>query len=886
MDRGTGIDGRNGLRADDVGAVLAAHGFGAGLPAGGAVVLALGDPLRVVWANRAATRWVGTADPAALADQLFGRPGRDGLGRVVLGLVPEGGPRTERLRLFRGFHARTVTVSVSSSLLPTGLEVVVVAVPAADLAEADDAAFAQDALRWPAATPGPDHTDGGAADPPRRPQRPVPAAGGPRRFLWQTDAAHRLSAALDPGPDLAAPGPAGPAAEPLPASLARLGVASQTSLGPILDDGRAFSGWRCGWPLADGSGTVPVALGGVPVRGSGGAFAGYRGFALADVAQAVPPPTAVPPVPAAVAPAAAAPDKPPPLDIARARVGVRASFSSAKIVALRPSKLSAGGSEPDAPLARRNEEAPASPNLSSVEQLNFDEIARALRGGVEAAEDARGPEPGEDGAAILGALAVPLLIECKGRIVYANAAFLELTGYPSARAIDRAGGRRHLLGGLDAAEVAGTDEDRAFPVIGASGAVVPVEGRVAVIAWGGASAEMLTVRPAQDRAAERHALQAELRRHEADAAEARALLERTGDAVLVVDGHGRLLGVNGAAERLFGRDRASLIGESVGAFLTPEGQNAALGAVFAAGAAGPEAEEARLTVAGRRREGAAPLSWRMALRSLGPGKVGVVLQDDGERVALQETLAQLRAEVDETGAIRSDFLAKVSHEIRTPLNAITGFAEIMLEERLGPLGHARYKEYLADILESGRHVIDLITDLSDLSAMQAGRHDLAVAATDVNSLVSQRVAELQANAYRDRIIVRLSLMPQLPSAMVDERALRQALDHVLSNAIRFNEPGGQVIVSTALAEGGGIAVRVRDTGVGMSEEELAVAMEPFRRISTGKPGGGGGLGLPLTRALVEANEASLSIKSRKGEGTLVEIVLKPDAGRPVSAPAA
>lgn len=895
MDRGTstGTGSQHRLTPDEVAAVLESHGFGAGLPPRGAVMLAQTDPLRVVWANRAATRWVGTADPAGFSDQLFGRPGRDGLSRVVLGLVPEGGPRTERLRLLRGFRARTVTVSVSRSVLQTADEVIVVAVPIAGLEDDDSpAGFAQDALQWPATRREPDRLDLVPAEPSREATRPAPVASGQRRFLWRTDAAHRLAGTLDPGSDLARPDPADLAAEPLPACLARLAVASETRLETILGQERAFSGWRCSWPLADGSGTVAVVLGGVAVRGRDGVFAGFKGFAVADMAKAVPAPALMPPPPAeppAAAPAAEPADQPSrPLDIARTRVGVRATFSSAKIVALRPSKLSTGGRALPAPSARPHDDGapPASPNLSTVEQLNFDEIARALRSGVETAEDARSPDPGDDGAAILGSLAVPLLVECKGRIVYANTAFLAMTGYPSVRAIDRAGGRRFLLGGLDAAEVAGSDDDRAFPIIGASGEVVPVEGRLAVIAWGGASAEMLTVRPAQDRAAERHGLQTELRRHQEEAAEQRALLERTGDAVLLVDGRGRLLGVNGAAERLFGQDRASLIGESIGAFLTPDGQNAALGAVFAAGAAGPEAEEAHLVVAGRRRDGGTPLPWRMTLRSLGPGRVGITLRDDSERRALQETIAQLRAEVDETTVIRSDFLAKVNHEIRTPLSAIAGFAEIMLEERLGPLGHPRYKEYLTDMLASGKRVIDLITDLSDLSAMQAGRHALAVAAADVNPIVSRSVAELQASAARDRVIVRLSLMPQLPSALVDERALRQALANILSNAIRFNEPGGQVIVSTAVAEGGGIAVRVRDTGVGMSDEELAVAMAPFRQISTGRPGSGSGLGLPLTRALVEANQASLSIRSRKGEGTLVEIVLKPDAGRPVSAPAA
>jgi signal transduction histidine kinase len=130
---------------------------------------------------------------------------------------------------------------------------------------------------------------------------------------------------------------------------------------------------------------------------------------------------------------------------------------------------------------------------------------------------------------------------------------------------------------------------------------------------------------------------------------------------------------------------------------------------------------------------------------------------------------------------------------------------------------------------------------------------------------------MQPQAAQERIIMRLSLFDKLPNLMADERSLRQILLNLMSNAVKFNEPGGQVIVSTALDEAGHPVIRVRDTGVGMNDSEITAALEPFRQLGGARRAGGAGLGLPLTKALAEANHADFSIKSRKEQGTLVEV---------------
>ena len=131
---------------------------------------------------------------------------------------------------------------------------------------------------------------------------------------------------------------------------------------------------------------------------------------------------------------------------------------------------------------------------------------------------------------------------------------------------------------------------------------------------------------------------------------------------------------------------------------------------------------------------------------------------------------------------------------------------------------------------------------------------------------------MQPQAARDRVIMRSNLAERMPHVVADERSIRQVVLNLLSNACKFNQPGGQVIVSTALSDHDEAVIRVRDTGIGMSEKDIEGAMQPFRQMSPTRRGGGTGLGLPLTKALIEANRASLTIKSAVTEGTLVEVI--------------
>ncbi len=364
--------------------------------------------------------------------------------------------------------------------------------------------------------------------------------------------------------------------------------------------------------------------------------------------------------------------------------------------------------------------------------------------------------------------------------------------------------------------------------------------------------------------------------------ELRAILETATDGVAVLDGEGNVLSLNRSGEALFGCDRAAVVGKPFLALFAPHDQGLASDYMegLRSDATRSLLNDGREFLLKAHQGGTIPVF--MTLGRLGHAEAQ---GDDGPAARFcalfrdltpwkqaERDLDAARREAERASALKSDFLAKVSHEIRTPLNAIIGFAEIIMDERLGPVGNERYKDYLRDIHASGTHVMSLVNDLLDLSKIEAGRLELHAAAIDTNKIVTECVSLMQPQASRERVIMRLSLAAQLPRVRADERSLRQIVLNLLSNAVKFNEPGGQVIIATAMTEGGSLAIRIRDTGPGMSDADIEHALEPFRQLSNARvTSGGTGLGLPLTKALVEANQALFTIRSKLRQGTLVEV---------------
>jgi signal transduction histidine kinase len=248
---------------------------------------------------------------------------------------------------------------------------------------------------------------------------------------------------------------------------------------------------------------------------------------------------------------------------------------------------------------------------------------------------------------------------------------------------------------------------------------------------------------------------------------------------------------------------------------------------------------------------------------------------DGWKARDQE-LVEHRRLAESASSAKSEFLARMSHEIRTPLNSIIGFSEVMMTEQFGAIGNERYREYIKDIHASGGHLLSLIDDLLDLSKIEAGKLPLTFTGLALNEVVQQCIVLMQPQAIRERIIIRTALADALPPVIADARSVRQILLNLLSNSIKFTGAGGQVIISTG-REGEQVVLRVRDTGMGMSEEEIKIALEPFRQLGT-TPRGGTGLGLPLTKAMAEANGAQFHLASTPQQGTLVEITFSAKNG--------
>jgi PAS domain S-box-containing protein len=365
-------------------------------------------------------------------------------------------------------------------------------------------------------------------------------------------------------------------------------------------------------------------------------------------------------------------------------------------------------------------------------------------------------------------------------------------------------------------------------------------------------------------------------------AELRAILDTATDGIITLDENGHIRGFSAGAEALFGYRLADVAGRPFADLLAPESRKIVrnyLAALDHSGIASVfnDGREVEAVVA----QGTVPLFIAIGRigasgsRSGGGGGQAycVVVRDLTQWKKTEADLRRSKEEAERASAQKSEFLANISHELRTPLNAILGFSEVMRSQRFGALANQKYLGYANDIHESGEHLLSLINDLLDLSKVEAGKLELNFTSVNVASLVEQCLGVLQEHAAAAQVVLRKTLPAGLPNVVADQRSVKQILLNLISNAIKFTDPGGQVIVSARVSKAGELKVSVKDTGIGMSEAELAAAVQPFKRIES--PGRdqvpGTGLGLPLSRALAEANRASFAISSEPRKGTLVEI---------------
>jgi PAS domain S-box-containing protein len=247
--------------------------------------------------------------------------------------------------------------------------------------------------------------------------------------------------------------------------------------------------------------------------------------------------------------------------------------------------------------------------------------------------------------------------------------------------------------------------------------------------------------------------------------------------------------------------------------------------------------------------------------------------DITERKRAEEALHAAKEEAEVANRAKTEFLANVTHELRTPLNAVIGLSELMNEAMFGPLGHPKYTEYAKDITESGRHLLELIEDILDLSRIEVGKLKIYEEQIDVVKVVSACMMILRSRAEAGGVEIQTLLPEALPPLMADARKLKQILLNILSNAIKFTPAGGTVTLQAYVEKDGGFVFMVRDTGIGIACEHLSTVMAPFGQVdsSLSRKYQGTGLGLPLTKALVELHGGRMELVSVVDVGTEVTI---------------
>lgn len=364
------------------------------------------------------------------------------------------------------------------------------------------------------------------------------------------------------------------------------------------------------------------------------------------------------------------------------------------------------------------------------------------------------------------------------------------------------------------------------------------------------------------------------------AAEIMSILDTATDGIVFLADDGSITHMSAGAEALFGIHAASVIDKPLAELMDKASARIVRDYLAALGDSGLSMlfNGGREIVANVNEGGDVPIF--ITMRKISTQMPGIpastycaVMRDITQWKKTEAELRHARDTAEHTSRQKSEFLARISHELRTPLNAILGFSDIMRNGQFGKLGSERYEGYANDIHTSGEYLLSLVNDLLDLSKVEAGKLELNFISVDLAQAIDSCMKLMQDEATGARVVLRKSIAPNLPQVVADMRSIKQVLLNLTSNAIKFTDPGGQVIISAKPIATGELVLSVSDTGVGMDEEQLSTALEPFRRVEVaGRPDvQGTGLGLPLTKALVEANRAKFVISSEARKGTRVDI---------------
>ena len=739
----------------------------------------------------------------------------------------------------------------------------------------------------------------------------------PLRFTWRIDAGDRFALASDEFIGLIGPGTAAGLAGSWPDAARHFAPDSAARLADALATRHTWSGLAVDWPV-DGGESLPVELSGLPVYDRLRDFAGYRGFGVCRDLQAL---TELAARRCADA-EAEQPQQPAPSPEAETVEPTQSGQIPAVVPPVDHNHASAlQPNDSEKPVETPGNVVPFRPiseqrtsTLTPIENHAFDEIARQLSARLENDDEEAGPsdlsagpdlaepppvaepprpqpewlttpEPPALGESrrdrtLLDLLPTGILIYRLDRLLYANPVFLQTIGYDSLNALEQAGGLDALYVEVGLSGAMSTSETGTLVKISAAEAADSTDARLHAISWDDENALALIMspklapEPAATVVAESIAADSPSEVGHANAEELGAILDTTAEGIIMFDSGGNIHACNRSAEALFGYDGAELVQRNLIELFAPESKSMVVDYLEGIKGAGVESllDHGREVLGRVARGGIIPLAMTMGRTRPDAPNFFAVFRDLSQSRKGENELQQARKLADRAANAKADLLAKISHEIRTPLNAIIGFAEVMLGERFGALGNERYLEYMKDIRSSGERVTTIINDLLELSRIETGKLNLAFTNQNLNELVESCVGAMQPQANRDRIIIRTSLAQALPSVVADTRALRQIAMNLISSSLQLANAGGQVIVSTALSDFGEVVLRVRDTGHGLNDSELAAALEPFRSQTPSDQAEGSAVSLSLTKALVEANRAQFNIRSAPHTGTMIEVV--------------
>ncbi len=366
----------------------------------------------------------------------------------------------------------------------------------------------------------------------------------------------------------------------------------------------------------------------------------------------------------------------------------------------------------------------------------------------------------------------------------------------------------------------------------------------------------------------------------------RLLAENATDMITRHDEKGRVVFASLGAQQLFGEPAQKMIGDGLFERVHVADRPAYLTALSRCHANGePIAVEFRVRRAGA--AGPARYVWvEMRCRPMRPQdttaverpSIVAVTRDVSDRKAQEAELTRTRDEAESASRAKTQFLANMSHELRTPLNAVIGFSEILNRELFGALGEARYRDYARLIHESGEHLLNVVNDILDISKIEAGKFKIVKEPFEVASLVKSCCDLMRHTAEQRSLSLIVDVAPGIPELPADKRACKQMLLNVISNAIKFTDPGGWVRVS-ARVEGESVELAVADNGIGIAEADLPKLGNPFVQANNSydRSYDGAGLGLSVVKGLARLHGGQLELASTLGQGTTATILLPLDS---------